>query len=349
MGVDGSGGVGAQRLDRWRLVDQCAKPGLDGSQGARINLSVVLPVYNEAATVGSIIDDVLALDLPDIDIELIIVESNSSDGSRDVVAGYADHPRVKLVYQDRPSGKGSAVRAGFCHAAGDILLIQDADLEYRVEEYPIVLAPLIANEANFVLGCRHSPGKAMRHFEAARHMSWLMNGAHWAFTTMFNVVYRTKLRDPFTMYKVFRTSCIVGVPFTSNRFDFDWELVAKLVRLGNIPLEVPITYVSRDFDSGKKVRFFRDPLTWMVALAKFRFTKLTAADGDPTVALPRMPVRSEPAPLAPVRLEPLHKGSPNGAAQSETLPSPQAANGSSQPEDGSASATSLGSAGHTTV
>jgi hypothetical protein len=174
-----------------------------------------------------------------------------------------------------------------------------------------------------------------------------MNGAHWAFTTMFNVVYRTKLRDPFTMYKVFRTSCIIGVPFTSNRFDFDWELVAKLVRLGNIPLEVPITYVSRDFDSGKKVRFFRDPLTWIVALAKFRFTKLAAPHGDPAVALPSLPVRVESRPLAPVRLEPLHEDSANAAARTETLESPQAPNGSNQPEDVSASATSLGSGGNT--
>jgi glycosyltransferase involved in cell wall biosynthesis len=327
-------------------MDQCEQPGVGWSQGGRINLSVVLPVYNEAATVGSIIDDVLALDLPDIDIELIIVESNSSDGSRDVVGGYADHPRVKLVYQDRPSGKGSAVRAGFSHATGDILLIQDADLEYRVEEYPIVLAPLIANEANFVLGCRHSPGKAMRHFEAARHMSWLMNGAHWAFTTMFNVVYRTKLRDPFTMYKVFRTSCIVGVPFTSNRFDFDWELVAKLVRLGNIPLEVPITYVSRDFDSGKKVRFFRDPLTWIVALAKFRFTRLTAAEGHPSVAVHRLPVRASSLPSAPVRLEPLGENGMNGTPRKEALRTMQVSDGPGQREDVNPSGASLGNTGH---
>ena len=327
-------------------MDHTAPPGTDGP-GRRISLSVVLPVYNEAATVGSIVDDVLALDLPGIDIELIIVESNSSDGSRDVVAGYADHPRVKLVYQDRPSGKGSAVRAGFRHATGDILLIQDADLEYRVDEYPVVLAPLIANEANFVLGCRHAPGKAMRHFEAARHMSWVMNGAHWAFTTMFNVVYRTRLRDPFTMYKVFRTSCIVGVPFTSNRFDFDWELAAKLVRLGNIPLEVPITYVSRDFDSGKKVRFFRDPLTWIVALAKFRFTKLTAADGDPAVAVPALPVRGPS--ISPVRLAPLGDADGNGGPRVETSLPLRGPDGQLAPDDLGASATSLGAPGQDAV
>jgi glycosyltransferase involved in cell wall biosynthesis len=305
-------------------------------------LSVVLPVYNEAATVAAIIEKVMALQLPDVEIEVIVVESNSTDGSRQIVQRYADHPRVKLILQDRPSGKGNAVRDGFRHATGDIVLIQDGDLEYRVEDYPIVLAPLISGETNFVLGCRHAPGKPIRHLEGARHTSLVMNGAHWAFTTMFNVVYRTKLRDPFTMYKVFRTSCIVGVPFTSNRFDFDWELVAKLVRLGNIPVEVPITYASRNFDSGKKVRFFRDPLTWMVALAKFRFTKLTAADDDPRVALSRLPVAVDPLPTPPVKLEPLRDGSTNGAPRTETVEARRAPDDPSDPEDLSASVTSLG-------
>lgn len=264
------------------------------------SVSVVLPVYNEALTVAAILDEVTTIEIPGVDIEVIVVESNSTDGSREVVQRYAGHPRVRLVLQDHPSGKGNAVREGFGHASGDIILIQDADLEYRVSEYPLVLAPLVAGETNFVLGCRHAPGRPIRHFEAAHRTSWVMNGAHWVFTTMFNTVYRTKLRDPFTMYKVFRTSCIVGVPFTSNRFDFDWELVAKLVRLGNKPLEVPITYISRDFHSGKKVRFFRDPMTWMVALVKYRFTPLRSAPGDPNIALAELPSKIVPLPLPPV-------------------------------------------------
>lgn len=258
----------------------------------RTRVSVVLPVYNEAGTVSTILEEVTTIDIPDVELEVIVVESNSTDGSREVVQRYAEHPRIKIVFQDHPSGKGNAVREGFSHASGDIILIQDADLEYKVSEYPLVLAPLIAGTTNFVLGCRHSPGQPMRNFEEARHTSRIMNAAHWGFTGMFNTVYRTKLRDPFTMYKVFRTECIAGVPFTSNRFDFDWELVAKLVRLGNTPLEVPITYSSRDFDAGKKVRFFRDPLTWMVALVRFRFSALTAPTGHPAVAVPLTPIRT---------------------------------------------------------
>ncbi|HLI56105.1 MAG TPA: glycosyltransferase family 2 protein [Actinomycetota bacterium] len=253
-------------------------------------LSVVLPVFNEADTVATIIDEVLALTVPGLDLELVIVESNSSDGSRQVVQRYAGHPRVRLVFEDAPSGKGHAVREGFRHVRGDIILIQDADLEYRVDEYPLVLAPLLEGRCDFVLGSRHAPGQAMRHFEDARRTSRLMNAAHWAFTWMFNTVYRTHLRDPFTMYKVFWTRCIVGVPFSSNRFDFDWELVAKLVRLGHHPIEVPVTYRSRDFDAGKKVRFFRDPMTWMVALVRFRFSRISGEAGDPEVSIERLPV-----------------------------------------------------------
>ena len=283
-----------------------------------VRLSVVLPVYNEAGTVAEIIDQVLALEMRGVELELVIVESNSTDGGRDVVKRYAGNPRVQLILQDRPSGKGHAVREGLSHVTGDIVLIQDADLEYRVDEYPLVVGPLLAGEADFVLGCRHAPGKPMRHFEDARHTSRVMNAAHWVFTTMFNVVYRTKLRDPFTMYKVFRTTCIEGVPFQSNRFDFDWELVAKLVRLGHHPIEIPISYVSRGYQSGKKVRFFRDPVTWVVALAKFRFTRLTALPGDPAVAVD--PSRPRTIPVPPVgtqvHLDPI--GSPEPAASGGT-------------------------------
>ena len=258
-------------------------------------ISVVLPVYNEAATVAAILDQVTALDRPDIDVELIIVESNSTDGSRDIVQRYAGRPGVKLILQDAPRGKGAAVREGFEHATGDIVLIQDGDLEYRVDEYPIVLAPLLAGDADFVLGCRWAAGKAMRVFPEARVKSLVMNGAHVVFTAMFNAVYRTHLRDPFTMYKVFRRSCIDGVAFQSNRFDFDWELVAKLVRLGHIPVEVLVTYEARGFDNGKKVRFFRDPLTWMVALARFRFSPLRISrTSRPVTAQPTGNGQAEP-------------------------------------------------------
>jgi glycosyltransferase involved in cell wall biosynthesis len=233
-----------------------------------------MAVYNEAETVATAIERVLAVDIPDTTIELIVVESNSTDGTREVVSGYAGDPRVRLVLQDAPRGKGAAVREGFEHASGGIVLIQDADLEYSVDDYPKLLQPIMAGEADFTLGSRHVPGQAVRVMDEARVVAPVMNAAHWVFTGLFNVTYGTRLRDPFTMYKVFRRECIEGVEFVADRFDFDWELAGKLVRLGYRPIEIGIEYEARTFHSGKKVRFLRDPPTWIAACLRFRFCSL---------------------------------------------------------------------------
>lgn len=238
------------------------------------SLSVVMPAYNEAETIGQVIDDVLGLHLQDIDLQLVIVESNSTDGTREIVDRYAGDPRVLVLHQPGPRGKGNAVREGLRAAAGDIILIQDGDLEYTVDDYPKLLEPLLSRQAEFVLGCRHVPGQPMRVFAESMGTSRLMNVGHWIFTWLFNVTYRTHLRDPFTMYKVFRRECIDGLELVSDRFDFDWELVAKITRRGHTPLEVNIYYQSRGFEAGKKVRMFRDPLTWMVALVRFRLVRI---------------------------------------------------------------------------
>lgn len=247
---------------------------MDHTPSASRTLSVVLPAFNEEKTISQVIDAVLEAPLPDgVGLELIIVESNSSDDTRALVGKYVDH-RVLTVLQDAPRGKGHAVREGLKHVTGDIVLIQDGDLEYDVADYPALLDPILRGRTKFVLGSRHTKGKPMREFAEAKLTSRLLNVGHWIFTTLFNVTYGTRLRDPFTMYKVFRVECIDGLEFVSNRFDFDYELVAKLVRRGYKPIEVPVTYHSRGYDEGKKVRIFYDPFTWIVALVRFRFSRL---------------------------------------------------------------------------
>ena len=244
-----------------------------------------MAVYNEAHTVADVIEQVLKLDLGDRRLELIIVESNSTDGTRDIVRSFEDVPGVKVIYQDKPQGKGFAVRAGMGAALGDVVLIQDGDLEYSVSDYPALLKPIELGETSFVLGSRHVRGRPIRHFADARVTGFVLNTAHWGFTALFDLTYGVRLRDPFTMYKVFRRECVEGLEFTSNRFDFDWELVAKLIRCGHRPIEVPVTYTSRDFKSGKKVRMWRDPVTWIVACAKFRVAPIvrrSATDPDET-------------------------------------------------------------------
>lgn len=244
-----------------------------------VTLSVVVPVFNEAETVVEALTGVLGVHIPDVQLEVIVVESNSTDDSRRLVRGFEPDDRVKVVLQDQPRGKGNAVREGLRHVSGDVIMIQDADLEYSVEDYPRLVEPIVSGATDFVLGCRHVPGQPIRVMDGASRTSRVLNVAHWMFTGLFDVVYGVRLRDPFTMYKVFRSACLDGVRLTSDRFDFDWELVGKLVRLGYIPVEVPVSYAARSFARGKKIRFFRDPPTWIAACVRFRFARLGDASG----------------------------------------------------------------------
>ena len=239
------------------------------------SLSVIIPVFNEIGTAKQSIDTIVAKEMPNWTIEFIIIESNSTDGTREIVAGYRDNPRVKLIFEDRPRGKGHAVRNGLAQATGEFILIQDADLEYDVNDYEILLAPLAAGRQAFVLGSRHGGGGwAIRKFEDQPFRALILNLGHWGFTLSINLALGVWLNDPFTMYKVFRRDCLKGLTFECDRFDFDWELLIKLVRSGYRPIEIPISYTSRSFKEGKKVSMFRDPLTWMKALVKYRFARL---------------------------------------------------------------------------
>jgi len=238
-------------------------------------LSVIVPVFNEGRTVRQALDALLAKAIVGFEIEVLIIESNSTDGSRAIVLGYRDHPRVKLILEDGPQGKGHAVRAGLAQATGDIVLIQDADLEYDLADYESLLAPIVAGKAVFVLGSRHgtSPG-AIRKFAGQPLQALVLNLAHWIFALLISASLGIWLKDPFTMYKVFRRECLQGLSFSCNRFDFDWELLIKLVRKGYRPIEIPVSYHSRSFQQGKKIRLFYDPLTWLVAWAKARLGPL---------------------------------------------------------------------------
>jgi glycosyltransferase involved in cell wall biosynthesis len=238
-------------------------------------LTVIVPVFNEGVTARETLDALLAKQITGVQFEIVIVESNSTDGSRDIVLSYKADPRVKLILEDTPRGKGHAVRAGLACATGDIILIQDADLEYDLDDYEELLVPIITGRQTFVLGSRHGEsGWAIRKFDDQPLHAFVMNLAHWTFTLMINAALGIWLNDPFTMYKVFRRDCLEGLTFESNRFDFDWELLMKLVRKGHRPIEIPVSYKSRSFKEGKKVSMIRDPLTWLRAVVKYRFVKL---------------------------------------------------------------------------
>jgi len=242
----------------------------------RRKLSIIMPVFNEGGTFQQVIEQLLRKEIADLDIEIIIVESNSNDGTREMTLQYKDHPRVTLVLEKKPKGKGHAVRAGLAHATGDFILIQDADLEYDMADYDALLEPLRQGKAAFVLGTRHDNNGLlkMRHFVDQPVMGGMLNFGHVFFSTLLNVLYRQRLNDPFTMYKVFRRDCLFGLKFQCNRFDFDFELVIKLLRKGYSPVEIPVSYRSRSFNEGKKVSLFRDPVSWFKALARFRIQRL---------------------------------------------------------------------------
>ncbi len=239
-------------------------------------LSIVMPAFNEVKTIRQAIDRVLSKRIDDVEIELIIVESNSTDGTQEIVREYEGEDRVRVIWQDRPRGKGNAVRSGLEQVRGDFVLIQDADDEYDIEDYDALLEPLISGEAAFVLGARHGGGAwKMRKFEDQRISGHLLNVGHWFFATLVNIVYQLRLKDPFTMYKVFRADCLRGLEFECDRFDFDYELLIKLVRKGYRPIEIPVNYRSRSFKEGKKVDALRDPWTWLRAIVKYRLQKIS--------------------------------------------------------------------------
>jgi len=238
-------------------------------------LSIILPVYNERATAAALLDRVLAVDLQGLGRELIIVEGNSTDGTRDIVRGYERRPGVKVVYEERPRGKGAAVRAGLVSATGDYLLIQDGDLEYDPADTPRLLAPLLTGAAEVVFGSRVITSPQHWQFRRLhgpeRLFGLLVNLGGVLFTGLFNLLYGTRLSDGATMYKLFRTADLKALALRSDGFDYDWEISAKLAKKGLRFAELPVFYKARSLAEGKKIRFWRDGWRVLAAILRYRF------------------------------------------------------------------------------
>jgi glycosyltransferase involved in cell wall biosynthesis len=243
-----------------------------------MKVSIIIPVYNEAGTLATLLDRVWRQPIAPATKEIVIVESNSTDGSREIVEAFAalrsgDSTVVRVVYQNAPRGKGHAVRAGFAVASGDILLIQDADLEYDVADYPQLIQPILEGRTAFVIGSRHLGADSwkIRNFARGDLRALLMNVGGVLFHRFFNAVFHSRLTDPTSMYKVLRADCLKRVNLSCNGFDLDFELTGKMIRAGYSPLEVPVAYRSRGFNQGKKIRLLCDPPTWIMAILRGRF------------------------------------------------------------------------------
>ncbi|MES2206980.1 MAG: glycosyltransferase family 2 protein [Pseudomonadota bacterium] len=231
-------------------------------------LTVIMAAYNEVKTIRAVINNILKKKIDSIEIDLIIVESNSSDGTKEIVQEYENHPKVRIIWQPEAHGKGYAIRSAFSFIKSDYILIQDADDEYDVDDYDALLAPLIAKKTEFVLGAREGDFWSIRKFPNQPFLTLFMNFGHVFFAFLINKTLKLKLKDPFTMYKVFGAHCIKNLTFECNRFDFDHELVIKLVKNGYIPIEIPVKYRSRSFKEGKKINIIRDPLTWLIVIIR---------------------------------------------------------------------------------
>jgi glycosyltransferase involved in cell wall biosynthesis len=224
-------------------------------------LSVVMPVYNEKKTVAKMIERVLALGMVK---ELIIVDDYSSDGTRELLKDAPLDSRVKIFFHDRNMGKGAAVRTGFEHVSGDVVVIQDADLEYDPAEFREMIKPIEEGVADVVYGSRLSGGKPQRVY-----LFWHMVGNTFL-TFLTNLLYNSTLTDMETCYKMFKRSVLEGIRIRSNGFSMDPELTSKILKNKSLRVyEMPISYYGRNYDEGKKITW-RQGLSALATLIRYR-------------------------------------------------------------------------------
>ena len=224
-------------------------------------LTVVMPVYNEADTIAAVIQRVLKAPV-DLTRELIVVDDASTDGTRDILRSLSPG-EIRLVLHDVNQGKGAAIRTGLAHATGDIVLIQDADLEYDPRDYPLLLEPILEDQADVVFGNRFHGGPHrvlyFWHYMANRVLSLLTN-----------VLTGLNVTDMEVGYKVFRRDVLARITLESNRFGFEPEVTVKVARLGCRVYEVPIRYYGRTYEQGKKITW-RDGVAALFHILRYRF------------------------------------------------------------------------------
>jgi glycosyltransferase involved in cell wall biosynthesis len=226
------------------------------------SLSVITPVFNERATVAEVIRRMRAVELPLV-LQIIVVDDGSSDGS-DKVLGALEDSTVRVIHHKTNEGKGAAIRTGLAEVQGDLVLIQDADLEYDPDDWPRLLEPILRGKATVVYGSRFTGER-----KNMLPMHWIGNRL---LSLVTNVLYSSTLSDMETCYKLFDARVLEGITIVSNKFDFEPEITAKVLRRGHRIYEVPISYAGREPNEGKKITW-RDGFGALKALVKFRFTR----------------------------------------------------------------------------
>jgi glycosyltransferase involved in cell wall biosynthesis len=228
-------------------------------------LSILIPVYNESATISQVLDQVINADTLGLEKELVIVDDGSTDGTRDLLKNLdAGKYSANIIFHEKNMGKGAALRTAQHNASGDIIIVQDADLEYDPSEYAELLRPIVQGRADVVYGSRISGGRLTRAFKF-RH---LLGNKFLSFLT--NLLYDCTITDMETGYKVFKAEYFKRVRIRSNRFDFEPEITAKILKQNVRLYELPISYFGRDYSEGKKITW-RDGVVAIWALLWFRF------------------------------------------------------------------------------
>jgi glycosyltransferase involved in cell wall biosynthesis len=228
-----------------------------------LKLSILIPVYNERATILEILDRVQEAPLPKVidEKEIIVVDDGSTDGTRALLP-QVERQGVSVLYHERNRGKGAAIHTALQRATGDIVVIQDADLEYDPRDYAQLVQPIVEGRVKVAYGSRFlGPRMAM--------MFWHMLG-NTVLTLMTNILYDAILSDMETGYKAFRADVIKAIPLRARRFDFEPEVTAKVLKRGHRIFEVPISYYGREYREGKKIGW-KDGIVAVWTLFKYRF------------------------------------------------------------------------------
>jgi dolichol-phosphate mannosyltransferase len=232
-----------------------------------VKLSILIPAYQEEETIAGVVRRVRAVELAGIDKEIIVCDDGSSDeAAREIGRGAENDPRVKIVRHAKNRGKGAAIRTALAVATGEVCLVQDADLEYSVDDYCLLLEPMIAG-AEAVYGSRFMA----RRWPQGMHLANFV--ANKVLTATANILYRHGITDEATCFKAFKTDLLRALDLACDRFDFCPEVTAKLGLRGVRIVEVPVHYTARDASAGKKVRW-TDGVIAMATLLKYRWTGL---------------------------------------------------------------------------